>query len=49
MHGKTSKIAHIKTGIFKGLKNNLELWRFHSFIIDKNNIKQRFYNLKNKR
>ena len=34
MHGKTSKIIHSKTGIFKGLKNNLEGTRYHSLIID---------------
>ena len=38
MHGKTSKIAHIRTGIFKGLKNNLEGTRYHSLIIDKKTL-----------
>ena len=35
MHGKTSKILHNKTGIFKGVKNNLVGTRYHSLIIDK--------------
>ena len=42
MHGKTSKIAHIRTGIFKGLKNNLEGTRYHSLIIDKKTLNKDF-------
>ena len=42
MHGKTSKIAHIKTGIFKGLKNNLEGTRYHSLIIDRKTLNKDF-------
>ena len=34
MHGKTSKISHVKIGIFKGIKNNLVGTRYHSLIID---------------
>ena len=33
MHGKTSKILHNKTGIFKGVKNNLVGTRYHLSLI----------------
>ena len=42
MHGKTSKIIHSKTGIFKGLKNNLEGTRYHSLIIDRKTLNKDF-------
>ena len=42
MHGKTSKISHSKTGIFKGLKNNLVGTRYHSLIIDKKTLNKDF-------
>ena len=42
MHGKTSKITHGKTGIFKGLKNNLEGTRYHSLIIDRKTLNKDF-------
>ena len=42
MHGKTSKIIHSKTGIFKGLKNNLEGTRYHSLIIDIKTLNKEF-------
>ena len=42
MHGKTSKILHNKTGIFKGLKNNLVGTRYHSLIIDKKTLNKDF-------
>ena len=38
MHGKTSKISHNRTGIFKGVKNNLVGTRYHSLIIDKKTL-----------
>ena len=42
MHGKTSKISHKKTGIFKGMKNNLVGTRYHSLIIDKKTLNKDF-------
>ena len=35
MHGKTSKIKHIKKGLFKNIKNNFEATRYHSLVVDK--------------
>ena len=34
-HGKTSKVFHNGEGIFKGIKNPIEVARYHSLIIDK--------------
>tara|TARA_Y100001970_G_scaffold241553_1_gene305219 strand:- start:6029 stop:6520 length:492 start_codon:yes stop_codon:yes gene_type:complete len=42
MHGKTSKILHNKTGIFKGIKNNLIGTRYHSLIIDRKTLNKDF-------
>ncbi len=42
MHGKTSKISHIKKGIFKGVKNNLTGTRYHSLIIDQKTLNNDF-------
>ena len=42
MHGKTSKISHKKTGIFKGVKNNLIGTRYHSLIIDRKTLNKDF-------
>ena len=42
MHGKTSKISHDNTGIFKGVKNNLIGTRYHSLIIDKKTLNKDF-------
>ncbi len=42
MHGKTSKILHNKTGIFKGIKNNLIGTRYHSLIIDRKTLDKDF-------
>ena len=36
MHGKTSKIKHIKKGLFKNIKNNFEATRYHSLVVDRN-------------
>ena len=42
MHGKTSKISHGKTGIFKGVKSNLVGTRYHSLIIDRKTLNKDF-------
>jgi len=42
MHGKISKISHKKTGIFKGVKNNLKGTRYHSLIVDKKTLNKDF-------
>ena len=42
MHGKTSKISHNDTGIFKGLKKNLIGTRYHSLIIDRKTLNKNF-------
>lgn len=34
MHGKTSKVVHANTGIFRGLNNPLEVTRYHSLVIE---------------
>ncbi|EPC00966.1 anthranilate synthase subunit II [Litchfieldella anticariensis FP35 = DSM 16096] len=33
MHGKTSKVHHHDTGVFRGLENPLEVTRYHSLIV----------------
>jgi anthranilate synthase component II len=38
MHGKTSMIYHNNQGVFAGLKNPFEATRYHSLVIDKNNL-----------
>ena len=38
MHGKLSKIKHRGISIFKGIKIQFKATRYHSLIIDKNNI-----------
>ena len=38
MHGKTSMIHHLDTGVFKGLSNPLEATRYHSLVIDKDSL-----------
>ncbi len=35
MHGKTSKIKHNKTGLFKNIKDNFEATRYHSLVVDR--------------
>ncbi|VAW89825.1 Anthranilate synthase, amidotransferase component @ Para-aminobenzoate synthase, amidotransferase component [hydrothermal vent metagenome] len=35
MHGKTSWVKHRGVGVFEGLKNPLEVTRYHSLVIDK--------------
>ncbi len=38
MHGKTSKIKHIKKGLFKNIKNNFEATRYHSLVVDRKRL-----------
>ena len=38
MHGKTSKIKHIKKGLFKNIKNNFEATRYHSLVVDRKKL-----------
>ena len=38
MHGKTSKIKSLKTGILKNLPKSFEATRYHSLIIDKKTL-----------
>ena len=38
MHGKTSKIKHIKKGLFKNIKNNFEATRYHSLVVDRKTL-----------
>ena len=35
MHGKISKIRHLKKGLFKNIKNNFEATRYHSLVVDR--------------
>jgi anthranilate synthase component 2 len=34
MHGKTTRIRHLREGIFRGLPNPLEVTRYHSLVTD---------------
>lgn len=38
MHGKTSLITHIGKGLFKDLPQDLEVMRYHSLIVKKENL-----------
>jgi len=38
MHGKTSMIHHLDTGVFKGLDNPFEATRYHSLVIEKETL-----------
>ena len=38
MHGKTSPVFHHNSGVFKGLNNPLVSTRYHSLVIDKDNL-----------
>jgi anthranilate synthase component 2 len=38
MHGKTSPVSHNNSSVFKGLKNELIATRYHSLVINKNNL-----------
>ena len=36
MHGKTSKIKHSGSGIYKGISNDFTATRYHSLVADEN-------------
>jgi anthranilate synthase/aminodeoxychorismate synthase-like glutamine amidotransferase len=38
MHGKISSVTHDREGIFKNVKNPLNVVRYHSLVIDKNSV-----------
>lgn len=38
MHGKTSKIKHNESGLFKELNNPLQVTRYHSLIVNKDTL-----------
>lgn len=38
MHGKTSKIRHNNSSVFKGLPQNFEAMRYHSLIVEKKSL-----------
>lgn len=38
MHGKTSPVHHKNEGVFKGLNNPFTATRYHSLVIDKDNL-----------
>ena len=38
MHGKTSKLSHVATELFKSLPQQLEVMRYHSLIIKKDTL-----------
>ncbi len=38
MHGKTSKIKHIRKGLFKNIKNNFEATRYHSLVVERKRL-----------
>lgn len=42
MHGKTSLITHNGVGLFKQLKQPLQVTRYHSLIVDKNTLPDSF-------
>lgn len=42
MHGKTSRVYHHETGLFKGLTNPLTVGRYHSLIVEESSLPQTF-------
>ncbi|WP_192034695.1 aminodeoxychorismate/anthranilate synthase component II [Halomonas sp. YLGW01] len=38
MHGKTSKVRHLNTGVFTGLENPLEVTRYHSLVVAEDSV-----------
>ncbi|MNM87691.1 Aminodeoxychorismate synthase component 2 [compost metagenome] len=43
VHGKISKVTHKEKGIFKGIKNPINVTRYHSLIIDRETIPKELY------
>ena len=42
MHGKTSMVKHDGKNLFNGLSNPFEATRYHSLVLDKNTVPNRF-------
>ena len=42
MHGKTSPVFHNNRGVFAGLKNPLEVTRYHSLVVKKHSLPECF-------
>ncbi len=42
MHGKTSMVTHDDKNLFKGLPNPFEATRYHSLVLDKNTVPDKF-------
>ncbi len=38
VHGKTSPLKHVATGIYEGLPQDIEIGRYHSLIVDRNTL-----------
>ncbi|MCB0345973.1 MAG: aminodeoxychorismate/anthranilate synthase component II [Bdellovibrionales bacterium] len=38
VHGKTTRIAHCETGLFAGIEQNFTATRYHSLIVNENNL-----------
>ncbi|MGM0983559.1 MAG: anthranilate synthase component II [Pseudomonadota bacterium] len=38
MHGKTSRIRHLGQGVFEGLEDPLEVTRYHSLVVERENL-----------
>jgi anthranilate synthase component 2 len=40
MHGKTSPVFHVGTGVFEGLPNPVEATRYHSLVVERSSLPQ---------
>ena len=38
MHGKTSPVYHLDTGVFEGLNNPLTVTRYHSLVVKRDTL-----------